>query len=107
MRRLHGFLEVDESFTPDVSRIHNRGARVRSVRLSRLMGPDFSLGRWARMWMPRPMRRAVGSRLREANRIPVPPLDPEIRNELTRPQHDDILRLQDLVGRDLTHWLAK
>lgn len=36
---------------------------------------------------------------------PKPRLDPEIRRELIDYYRDDILKLQDLIGRDLSHWL--
>jgi hypothetical protein len=39
------------------------------------------------------------------NLAPPPPLDPEIRARLTEDYREDILKLQDLIGRDLSHWL--
>ena len=35
-----------------------------------------------------------------------PGLDPEIRRQLIDFYREDILRLQDLIGRDLSAWLA-
>jgi hypothetical protein len=34
-----------------------------------------------------------------------PPIRPEIRGELIEGYREDILKLQDLVGRDLSVWL--
>jgi len=34
-----------------------------------------------------------------------PELDPEVKMELTRHFEDDILLLQEIAGRDLTHWI--
>ncbi|MDP9351064.1 MAG: sulfotransferase [Chloroflexota bacterium] len=34
-----------------------------------------------------------------------PPLLPEVQAELTASLHEDILRLESLIGRDLSHWL--
>ena len=37
---------------------------------------------------------------------PAPPLDPQIRRQLLPVVRDDILALQDLIGRDLSAWLT-
>jgi hypothetical protein len=47
------------------------------------------------------MRRAVQSRvLTEPS-----PIDPELREGLVEGYEEDILRLQELIGRDLSTWL--
>jgi hypothetical protein len=35
-----------------------------------------------------------------------PPLLPEVRQQLQDEMRDDILKVQDLIGRDLSHWLT-
>jgi len=105
MRELYAYLEVDDRFLPDVSTAHNQGSSVRSVRMAWLLKRK-ALQQWASRLVPRPAQRRMGALLQGANRAPMPVLDPALRNELTLAQHDDILRLQDLIGRDLTHWLA-
>ena len=47
------------------------------------------------------MRRAVQSRVLTEP----PPIDPELREELIEGYKEDILRLQELIGRDLSIWL--
>ena len=47
------------------------------------------------------MRRLVQSRVL----TDPPPLDPELREELVEGYKEDILRLQELIGRDLSAWL--
>ena len=34
-----------------------------------------------------------------------PPLDPGLRRQLTDEYREEILKLQDLIGRDLSRWL--
>jgi hypothetical protein len=55
------------------------------------------------------VRRVTISALRRIdarfNLAPSPPLDPELRARLTEEYREDILKLQDLIGRDLSHWL--
>jgi hypothetical protein len=43
--------------------------------------------------------------LRAWNEVKPPPLDPALRRELAESYREDILRLQDPIGRDLSHWL--
>lgn len=107
VRSLYGFLEVDDSFIPDLSAVRNQGHGVRSMGVNRFLREDATVKRWLRPWVPGSARRAIVRRLLDLNRAPLPPLDPQIRWDLTLPQRDAILRLQDLVGRDLTHWLAR
>lgn len=107
VRKVYAFLEVDESFSPDVSRIHNQGTGIRSQSLNRFIRQNNRLKQWLRPWMPRPLRQKLTHWMTNLNQSPLPPLDPQLRRELTMPQRDDILRLQGLIDRDLTHWLAE
>jgi hypothetical protein len=47
------------------------------------------------------MRRLVQSRVL----TDPPPIDPELREGLVEGYKEDILRLQELIGRDLSTWL--
>lgn len=97
------FLGVDASFEPDVSVRHNPSAEVpnpllrvawtRTLRLRRRVGPLVAQG--ARDVIFARMMRSAAK----------PSIPPDIRAELTRRYRDDILLLQDLIDRDLTHWL--
>ena len=44
---------------------------------------------------------------RKAGTLDCTPLSPELRTVLAARFRDDILRLQDLIGRDLSHWLQE
>jgi hypothetical protein len=107
LRDLFRFLEVDENFVPEIRRsnvtrlpksrrLHNWATH--STRLEQLMP-----------FLPVPARCAIVSALQrfdnQFNLAPPPPLDPEIRARLTADYREDILKLQDLIGRDLSHWL--
>jgi len=107
MRKVYAFLGVDDSFSPDVSRIHNQGTGIRNASLNQFIRQNNPLKQWLRPWLPQSLRQKITRRLTSLNQTPLPPLDPALRNELTRPQNADILRLQDLIDRDLTHWLVE
>lgn len=99
---LFGFIGVDHSFVPDVSRRHNE-ARV----------PRFPR---ANAWLMRAgtaMRRTLGIRrtgLLAAAQRPLlggsPPKLPEpIAARLRDEFREDLARTSELIGRDLGHWL--
>jgi hypothetical protein len=104
------FLEVDDTFTPDTSSRYNpagvpasRSARAairatnRAVWVLRKVLPPTS----RILPLAFKMRRVVQSRVLTEP----PPIDPELREELVEGYKEDILRLQELIGRDLSMWL--
>lgn len=107
MRQLYGFLEVNDPFLPDVSRIHNQASVLRSPALHRFLRSDSLLKRLVRQVTSQGARRRTSRWLRQWNHAPPPPLPPDLRRELTAAQDDDIVRLQDLIGRDLSAWRAE
>jgi len=108
LRDLFRFLEVDENFAPEIRR-SNVTLLPKNRRLHQLATHPAQLdGRT--LFLPAFVRRALSSVLREIdfrfNLAPPPPLDPDTRARLTEGYREDILKLQDLIGRDLSHWLA-
>ncbi len=108
MRRLFGFLEVEDSFVADTSLRHNSSGRPQNRLLRPLLHKSI-LTQTARRLLPGPLRRraeAVQRSWRDRSAQAAPSLPPEIRAALSARFRDDILELQDLIRRDLTHWLA-
>jgi hypothetical protein len=109
-----GFLGVDDSFVPDTSLMYNPASvpKNEAARLAiRFMNATFpAVGK---IIPSAPVVRKIvpsAYRVRQlANRRILteesPPLDPEVRAELTEGYREDILRLQELIGRDLSAWL--
>ena len=94
-------LGVDDTFVPDVSRKWNVSGVPKNNAVHRVLSGNNMLtavldripgGQWVR------------SKLRYAN-LAKPPLEAEIRQELIETFRQDILQLQDLLGRDLSKWL--
>jgi hypothetical protein len=104
------FLEVDDSFTPDTSSKYNPAgvpasgsarAAMRATNravwiLQKVLAPKSSI-----LPLAFEMRRVVQSRVLTKP----PPIDPEIRKGLIEGYREDILKLQELIGRDLSAWL--
>jgi hypothetical protein len=102
VRGIFRFLDVDADFEPDLSQLHNVGGVPRSRLLHRLL---WSVGGSSRVRQLLPDRVvAAGRSLQERNlsRIHVPDA---LKAELRALYAEDVLRVQDLIGRDLSAWL--
>lgn len=97
------FVGVDDTFTFDVSHIHNQGGgRIRNHTLGRLWAGSEPWRRRLRPFLPKPWRDQVFQRV-NANSEPVPLLG-ETKRRLLDLYDQDIQRLQELTGRDLASW---
>lgn len=101
------FLDVDHTFPFDTSRRHNATDGVpRRVWLSRLFVAESAAKDLARRVVPESVRSAAFEKLYRANLMPRPVLEADVRQALRDGFRADILRLQPLIGRDLSAWLA-
>ena len=105
LRDVLGFLEVDDTFVPDMSIEHNTSGLPRNKTLYRAAknwppesGPQARDPRAVPPCQAAPVRKAPDLR-------PAPPFPAEIREQLLESYREDILRLQDLIGGDLSPWL--
>ena len=103
MQGIYRFLGVDDRFEPDIDVRHNPSGRARS-RLLHAVITSRALRSALEPFVPERLRRAA-LRIRNHNLQPVPPLPTDLRRELTDLYREDILRLQELIQRDLSHWL--
>ena len=103
IRELYGFLGVDPDFVPaDLLKVANPGGEPRNKLLHGLLS-DPRLRQFSRAVMPGGLverLRALRSRNLEKQ-----PLAPEDRRAAIGFFREDILRTQDLIGRDLSSWL--
>ena len=107
LKGIFGFLDVDNAFVADTARHYNVGGLHGRQWLGR--PPPRGLRRALKSFTPKAARNWVWrqvERLREKDRIPPPPLEPAVRQRLTAEYRDDIEKTQQLIGRDLSHWLA-
>lgn len=102
LRDIFGFLGVDPTHPIDLAIRHNETVAPRSTRLHawrrRLLG-DTALTTWLPMKFQRPLRSIYSRRGRQTAILP------EDRQLVIDYYRDEILRAQDLIGRDLSAWL--
>jgi hypothetical protein len=100
------FLQVDDLFAPDATRRRNVTHRFRSPALATFMTNPNLLKRVFKSILPVTFNRTIAATVRSMNTASPQPIDPEIRRRLTSDYREDILKLQNVLGRDLAHWLT-
>jgi hypothetical protein len=103
VNELFGFLGVDTRLSLDTSVRHNPGAVPRFRLLNRVLYSP-RLARIARALFPG--MKGTLKHVRQLNLNPAPKLPGDLRAELVRIYREDILRVQELLDRDLSVWLT-
>jgi hypothetical protein len=106
LRDVLEFLEVDDTFVPNMSIEHNTSALPRNktfYRAAKKLAGRNSVLKLAILerCLPARPRRYVKRRIF----VQPPPFPAEIREQLLDTYTEDILKLQELIGRDLSPWL--
>jgi hypothetical protein len=100
-RELCRFLGVEDDFSADLTRRHNPGGVPRARWMYAPLARSGVLAAVGRL-LPAAWRRS----LRDRSMTPVPPMPPELRRRLATIFGGDVSALEELIGRDLSHWLA-
>lgn len=100
---LYGFLGVDTAFTPDTSVKYNPGA-VPKFRLLNQLFYHPKLINMTKSVVPESVQGML-KQVRELNLATTPKMPPDLRSKLLGIYHEDILKLEELLGRDLSIWL--
>jgi hypothetical protein len=103
MRELYGFLGVDSAFTPNVAERHNVGLFPRSELVNTLFASQ-RMRRVLRPMLPRRLAQSV-RKVRSLNMGPPPQFPIDLQARLRDLYREDVVGLQDLIGRDLSEWL--
>ncbi len=100
---LYEFLGVDTTFVPDTAVRYNPGA-VPKVRLLNRLFYSPTLVRISQSVFPSSLQRML-KQIRQLNLRTIPKFPPDLRADLLNLYREDILRLQELLDRDLSIWL--
>jgi hypothetical protein len=106
LRSIFQFLKIDPEFLPDLEKRYRVGRWPKHFRLHTFLNSRRSPARWVERILPHRTYMNILSRINGRNLGKPPTLDPQLRRELTNRYREDILKLQDLIGRDLSGWLA-
>ena len=98
------FVGVDASFEPNMSERPNVSGMPKHPRWHRFITGRHSLKALLKPLLPADLRRRMVQNLKRRN-LRKQMMDPALRQALTARYRDDILRLQALIGTDLSGWL--
>jgi hypothetical protein len=105
LKEIFTFLEVDDSFEPDVSVRRNVSLIPKNRTLQSILTKDRAIKRLLKAVIPSAVRSRIKDNVMSWNGAPPTPLSPEVRHRLVQIYREDILKLQDLLQRDLGTWL--
>ena len=98
------FIGVEKNFFPDMSAKHNATGIPRYRALDALI-KESNLIKTIYQLLPAKFRQPITAKITKSNALWKPPLTPEIRQNLLDLYREDIVKLQDLIQQDLSHWL--
>jgi hypothetical protein len=105
IRDLFSFLQVDSTFTPELT--HKNVSNNPKVKvLQNILSERNSLRSFAQKVVPEQVRVGVAEKVRSWNSKKFSAMPEEVKEQLTQDYREDILNLQGLIGRDLSHWLG-
>ena len=103
LRDLMHFLEVDEHFGFDMAQRYNVSGLPLNERLHRLVIRQGWLKEMVRKGMPGPVWQRT-KRAYQRHALVKPPLEAGVRSRLVEVFREDVLQLQEMLGRDLSAW---
>ncbi len=112
MQEIYRFIGVDDTFNPDTSKRSQSAAVPKNQTLNNLLQTKNPIrtviSSTLKLAMPLEMRQKIRSSLVKLNSAgkELKPLSSEERKLLTEFYREDILKLQDLIQRDLSSWLV-
>lgn len=104
-RDAYDFLGVATDYTPDLTRQNISGV-PKSRLLQDMFTKDNPLKSAFKPLLPAKLRKSIYQSISKRNLGAKPILSSEIRQELTELYREDIDRLQDLIQKDLSHWIS-
>ena len=99
------YLGVETAFTPDIDTRHNptHGIPKNTFLHRTVMRPNL-IKTIAQKLLPGTLRRRVAAQMLQQTRTDKPALPKAVRDEFTAVYREDILKVQTLLGRDLSLW---
>ena len=99
------FVGVNSELIPDIKARHNESVLTRNTALEAFLSNPSITSKILKPILPKRVRKTLVSIGKKIN-VTRPKLNPKIRSELIAIYREDILELQNLIGRDLSAWLT-
>jgi len=109
MKRIFNFLDVDETFIPNLSTRHNISGKPKSEKIHDIVLGRGRLHQFAKpivkFILPDKLLRKIKKKMKEDNILRNAVISTELRAKLIDVFKPDILKLQDLIQKDLSDWI--
>jgi len=107
-RDIFKFIGVDLDFEVNTTARHNTTAVVRKNKYLHdfLMNPN-GLKTALRQIIPAHIRKPLSAKMYRKNASPIQPMATQVKDRLIDTFEPDILRLQEVIDKDLSHWLQR
>ncbi len=110
MRNIYNILEIDNNFCPDVSKKAQASKIPKNKFVHKMLQTRNPVREMVasgmKVILPVKLRQNIRSGLLNLNSDKKKDLEPEIRQKLVDLYREDILKLQDLIQKDLSSWLT-
>jgi hypothetical protein len=101
------FLDVDASLIPDFSVKHNVSGTPKNKTLHSFLTHKNPIKTLLKPLIPSRVRQKISTHIKNQNLVKSK-VPTEVRQKLIKEVYqEDILKLQDLIKRDLSHWLSE
>lgn len=105
VKSIYKFLGVDENFGVDTSEKLNTAGVPKFGKLNYLIN-QFGIISWAKRNFPRSWRASFKKLMYTDDKGQIPEITSKEKAYLINYYKEDILKLQELLGKDLNHWLS-
>lgn len=108
IQEIFEFLEVDNTFIPDMSMKFNQGGIPKNKSLYDFLlysQTSMTIRKGIKLFIPLQIRRKLGTKLNDTLLSKSQPLTPEVRETLKTIYLKDILKLEKLINKELQQWL--
>ena len=105
VKEIFRFLEVDDTFVPNVDVRYRVSGKPKSAQVHRALRSSSTIKSVVKKALPKSIRAATKARLQASNTVRQR-ITPEDRERLNSVFREDIEQLQALLDRDLSHWLV-
>ena len=106
LKDIFDFLEVDVTFIPNTSVKHNVSGIPQNQLIHSWLYEKNLIKKVIKPFLPEKLRKEIFIKLKKKQKLHKPELTREIRQQLLPFFQEDILKLQELIGKDLSSWLA-
>lgn len=105
IRQVLQFLEVDIRYVPDMKNIRTRkSGKPKNKIIHNIFKKKNLMRTLVRLMIPKQFRGPLGTKIYNRN-VRRPEMYDEARNILLTTYREEILQFQDLINRDLSHWI--